>query len=397
MRRILSVLYIMLLPVLLFSQKEYRVQGSTSTSSPVVATTLPAFNAEIIIPVVVHIITSGNAEPITMDQVNSQIDALNRDFNAKNEDRLKTPSYFSDRIANCGIRFVLARVDPAGQSSTGVVYKQTKRSLFGLDEDVKFSAKGGDDAWPRNHYFNIWVCPMISSIHGYTSNFDGPAELDGIVLNQLVFGTINKLPEYNMGRIAVHETGHWLGLKHIWGDGYCGDDGIDDTPQQKSYNKGCPSGIINSCGSEATGDMYMNFMDLTNDDCMFMFTEGQKKKMREIFEGGNLRHALLGSGALGEPGNVIDMNWGKQKPESIAVKHIALWPVPSKSTIRVDLADFDGIAGKQLVIYNMAGQALMNATVSGKQVTIDISALNSGQYLVKVAQSTIPPAKFVKL
>lgn len=332
-----------------------------------------------------------------MEQVNSQIEALNRDYNAKNEDRLKAPAYFSDRIANSGIRFVLAKVDPFGQASTGVVYKKTNRTLFGMDEEVKFSAKGGDDAWPRDHFFNIWVCPMISSIHGYSSSIDGPAELDGIVLNELVFGTVNKLPGYNMGRIAVHETGHWLGLKHIWGDSYCGDDGIDDTPQQKSYNKGCPSGIIKSCGNEATGDMYMNYMDLTNDECMYMFTAGQKKKMREIFEAGNLRHALLGTGALAEPGNAIDMYWGKQKPGTISVKQIALWPVPAKSTIRVDLIDFEGISGKQLVVYNMAGQALMSVTASGKQVNIDISALNSGQYLVKVAQSTIPPAKFVKL
>lgn len=397
MRRILSVLYLLLFPVLLFSQKEYKVPYGTSVPSTAIATTAPAFNAEIIIPVIVHILTSGNAEPISMEQVNSQIDALNRDFNARNDDRFKVPAYFSDRIANCGIRFVLAKVDPAGQPSTGVVYKRTKRTLFGLGEEVKFSPKGGDDAWPRDHYFNIWVCPMISSIQGYTSSLDGAAELDGIVLNERVFGTINKQPEYNKGRIAVHETGHWLGLKHIWGDSYCGDDGIDDTPKQKSYNKGCPSGIINSCGNEATGDMYMNYMDLTNDDCMYMFSEGQKKKMREIFEPGNLRHALLGSGALGEPGNVIDMNWGKQIPESIAGKQIVLGPVPAKTTIRVDLADFDGVTGKQMVVYNMAGQPLMYILVSNKQLNIDISALNSGQYLLKIAHSTIPPAKFVKL
>jgi len=381
MRRILSVLCILALPLFLVAQ-----QGIKK----------PIASPQIVIPVVIHIIHNGVGQPVSMEQVNSQIEALNRDFNAENADRLLTPDYFRNVVANCGIRFELAKVDPAGYASTGVIYKTSKRALFGMDNDMKFSSKGGDDAWPRDHYLNIWVCSMLANIQGFTSKADDPAEVDGIVLNQLVFGMINKTAPFGLGRIAVHEAGHWLGLKHIWGDRYCGDDGIDDTPQQKSYNKGCPSGIIQSCGTSSTGDMYMNFMDLTNDACMYMFTEGQKKKMRSMFEPGNLRNPLLASGALSETGHPISQN-----PNNSAIeyngKHISIWPVPAKGTISVDLSGIEDIAGKPVIVYNMAGMPLMSVPASGKMVTLNVSGLRSGQYLLKVSNSTAPAARFIKL
>ncbi|ULQ54477.1 M43 family zinc metalloprotease [Flavihumibacter fluvii] len=405
MRRTLSVLYFILLPVLLFSQKECRLpkyfqvpeslvpaQIATTFTSPILA-----FNTEIVIPVVIHILTTGSGAPISVEQVNSQIAALNRDYNAENEDRKMVPSYFKDLVANCRIRFELAKVDPSGLATTGIVYKKTSRNVFGLDDEVKFSAKGGDDAWPRDQYLNVWVCPMISSVQGYSTSPGAPAELDGVVLNQTVFGTLNKSGENSMGRIAVHEIGHWLGLKHIWGDGYCGDDEVDDTPMQKSYNSGCPSGIIQSCGNELTGDMYMNYMDLTNDACMFMFTEGQKKRMHKFFEPGNYRYPILSSAALGEPGHTTDPNWGKPTREQLAIRQLKVFPVPASVVIRIDLSGFPDVAGKAIMVYNMAGQVMMSSVIRGKQLLLDVSSLASGQYLLKIAHSTIAPAKFVKL
>jgi hypothetical protein len=387
----------LILPVILFAQKGYGPAYIGPGLSTVVATSTITPNLKITIPVVVHILVERGAEAVSMEQVKSQLDALNRDFNGRNEDLLMVPDYFKNLVANCGIRFELAKVDPAGKATSGVVYKQPNRAMFTIGDEMKLTSKGGDDAWPRDHYFNIWVCPMITSIHGFTSDIYGPAELDGIVLNQESFGTINKAAAFSMGRIAVHETGHWLGLKHIWGDSYCGDDGIDDTPQQKSYNKGCPSGILYSCGTGGTGDMYMNFMDLTNDACMYMFTEGQKKSMLALFEPGNLRNPLLHTAALGAPGEAIDINWGKSPQTEASIKKISVWPVPSTGSIKVDLAGFDGVVGKSIIVYNMTGQSLMTVPISNKQVTIDISSLNSGQYLLKVAHTTAAPAKFIKL
>ncbi|MBK8951796.1 MAG: hypothetical protein IPM85_05195 [Chitinophagaceae bacterium] len=107
----------------------------------------------------------------------------------------------------------------------------------------------------------------------------GDIQKDGIVISYNSFG-VNAAGVYGMGKTAVHEVGHWLGLRHIWGDAYCGDDGVDDTPRQASYTIGCPTDIRVTCGNAPYGDMYMNFMDVTNDGCLKMFTHGQKERMR---------------------------------------------------------------------------------------------------------------------
>src|ERR1043165_4981181 len=98
-----------------------------------------------------------------------------------------------------------------------------------------------------------------------------------------------------MGRTAVHEVGHWLGLKHIWGDAACGDDLVEDTPPQGWYTQGCPTGFHSSCNNGVMGDMYMNYMDYTSDACMNLFTAGQKQRMRALFATGGARASLLQS------------------------------------------------------------------------------------------------------
>ena len=96
----------------------------------------------------------------------------------------------------------------------------------------------------------------------------------------------------------MHEVGHWLGLKHIWGDTYCGDDLIEDTPLQGNFTPGCPTGFRTSCSNGTTGDMYMNYMDFTNDACLNLFTEGQKEKMLSLFTAGGPRNSILSSKGL---------------------------------------------------------------------------------------------------
>src|SRR5205085_7351896 len=140
---------------------------------------------------------------------------------------------------------------------------------------VKYTANGGHDAWNRDQYLNIWVCDLSGKI-GYAQFPGGPAATDGVVIDYQAFGTLGtaSIP-FHLGRTATHEIGHWLNLRHIWGDANCGDDLVADTPTQQTDNGGCPSFPHVTCSNGPNGDMFMNYMDYVNDNCMNMFTAGQ--------------------------------------------------------------------------------------------------------------------------
>src|SRR5207253_634101 len=114
----------------------------------------------------------------------------------------------------------------------------------------------------------------------------GPASTDGVVVLYSSVGSIASPGtelHYNLGRSATHEIGHWLNLFHIWGDdnGSCnGSDQVSDTPNQGNNNFGCPSFPHTDNCASGNGVMFMNYMDYTDDDCMNMFTAGQKDRMQ---------------------------------------------------------------------------------------------------------------------
>lgn len=137
---------------------------------------------------------------------------------------------------------------------------------------------------------NIWVCNIGGGILGYAQFPGGPSNTDGIVVSPQYFGTTGYVSApFDEGRTATHEVGHYLNLRHIWGDGRCKrDDFVSDTPSSDRPNYGCP-GSAYHCRSN---DQFMNYMDYTDDACMNMFSEGQKARMRAIFEPGGPRDAM---------------------------------------------------------------------------------------------------------
>lgn len=239
----------------------------------------------ITIPVVVHVVWNTNAENISDAQIFSQIDVLNDDFRRTNSDASNTPAVWQSVAADCEIDFCLATVDPNGNSTTGITRTQTAQTSFSINNDgVKSASSGGINPWNQDDYLNIWVCDLSGGILGYAtppSNFNNPN--DGVVIGYRYFGTTGVVQSpYNKGRTATHEVGHWLNLDHIWGDSYCGNDQVNDTPKQQESNYGNPNfpHNPNSCNtSNASGDMFMNYMDYTNDGAMNMFTDGQKSRM----------------------------------------------------------------------------------------------------------------------
>ena len=343
------------------------------------------------IPVVIHILYNSSQQNISDAQVMSQMDALNKDFGGLNDDRLKTPSYFRAAIADCRIKFVLAKQDPKGKATNGIVRKQSGVQFFNLDDRIKSTAKGGDNAWDPSHYLNIWVGNLVGGILGYSSLPGGPAEKDGVVISTLVFGTFNTISSFNKGRTATHEIGHWLNLKHLWGDVNCGDDKVDDTPNQASANRGCPGGEKVTCGSAAHGDMYMNFMDLTDDACTYMFTNGQKSRMRALFATGGPRNSLLTSNGLHDNGIPVDA----ALPD-VTGKPVTVFPVPASDQLHVRITTENSI-GKMIVVYNQLGQIVLTKRVSKGIESVNISGLHTGNYYIKVEGTESAMARFVKL
>ena len=275
---------------------------------------------KVTIPVVVHVVYRVPGENISDAQIASQLKVLNDDFQRRNADKIHTPQAFLGVASNTGISFQLATTDPEGNPTTGITRTPTSQfAFYSHNNGVKYSAMGGVDPWPTTEYLNIWVCNLGMGVLGYAQFPGGPSVTDGVVIGYKYFGTIGNLTApFNKGRTTTHEVGHWLNLRHIWGDGPCGvDDFVTDTPPADKPNHGCASGH-SSCGSV---NMVQNFMDYTDDECMNLFTQGQADRMRALFAAGGFRRSLMFSKGL-ESSSVPNEPIAFIPPENISAENI---------------------------------------------------------------------------
>lgn len=250
------------------------------------------------IPVVFHVVYSSSSQNISDAQCQAQLNQLNQDYAHINSDAANAPAPFLSLAANTQVQFCMAQRDPNGNATTGVVHKSTTTTSFSSNDNIKHSSTGGDDAWPAGSYLNIWSCNLGGGLLGYAQFPGGAAATDGVVFLYSSIGSIAQpgtATPYNLGRTATHEVGHWLNLRHIWGDANCGDDFVADTPTQQTSNFGCPAYPHKTCGNTTNGDMFMNYMDYTDDGCMNMFTTGQTTRMQALFATGGTRVSLLSS------------------------------------------------------------------------------------------------------
>ena len=240
------------------------------------------------IPMVVHVVYKTPDEKIDADQVKSQIDVLNRDYRAQNQDRNNVPAVWKGLVTDANIEFYLCDKDPGGSPSTGITYTQTQSDSFDTHDKVKASSTGGADPWPTSKYLNLWVCTLAGGVLGYAQFPGGPAETDGVVILNTAFGTSGSAKSpFNLGRTATHECGHFFNLRHIWGDteDCSGSDFVADTPPAQLPNFGKPVFPHISCNNGPNGDMFMDYMDYVDDDSMFMFTPGQVARMHAALDG----------------------------------------------------------------------------------------------------------------
>ncbi len=238
------------------------------------------------IPVVVNVLYNKAAENISDAQIQSQIDVLNADFAASNADISKIPSTFTNvKAGKINISFVLAQT----------IRKSTTKTEWGANNSMKSTLNDGINPTNPATNLNMWVCTIGGGILGYAQFPGGSSATDGIVIDSKYVGVTSNLgpsAPYHLGRTATHEVGHWLNLRHIWGDARCGNDQVNDTPAHDAANYGCPvSGLRSLCKGKPV-EMTMNYMDYTNDACMYMFSTGQKTRMLALFAPGGARNSF---------------------------------------------------------------------------------------------------------
>lgn len=272
------------------------------------------------IPVVVHVFHKGEAVGtgvnLSDERIKQQIDSLTADFRRMNADAINTPSEFLPFAADVEIEFVLAKQDPSGNPTNGIVRLQGSRDIYRASTHRPLMRS--ESYWPAEHYLNIFVADLqtfigyasfpIVDLEGITNDSDDYA-FDGVLVDYQYFGVNLSTPTFDSyGRTLTHEVGHWLGLRHIWGDGNCSaDDFVDDTPLANTdngdYTSPCtfPNPDDNEVCVVGEPEMFQNYMDYTDDICMNLFTTGQKTRMRTVMDNAVNRISLTTSPGLTEP------------------------------------------------------------------------------------------------
>jgi hypothetical protein len=335
------------------------------------------------VPVVIHVIHNGEAlgagTNIPDAQILSQIKVLNADFNRLNSDASKTPATFAAIAGNMNIQFVLAKQDPEGLATTGIVRVNGGRSAWTSHDNYELKSKS---YWPSEKYLNVWVCNItdylgitqfpVSNLPGLENGSDN-AETDGIIVSYSAFGSTadgNFVLEaqYNLGRTLTHEMGHFFGLNHIWGDdgGSCsGTDYVSDTPNQAGSTSGCPAHpAADNC---TTAKMFQNYLDYTDDACMNLFTAGQVSRMSTVIENSPRRASLLTSPGLQNPTPV---------PNDLGISQIVSPEASSCSNTIVPQLEIKNYGTNQVVSTQLQVSA-NGAVVETKNVALNLSYLQT--------------------
>ncbi len=280
------------------------------------------------IPVVVHVIHQGQAEGvgenISVAQIQSQIQALNDAFNRTEGTRYANTDNnagldYNQLTSSSAIEFVLATVSPLGNPTNGINRVEAIEGYHFLPNYINDIIKPAT-VWNPSYYLNLWstrltdgvspgllgyaVFPTMSELEGLGFLASVP-NADGIVCDYRTVGSndyekqFDLNPAYQYGVTTIHEVGHFLGLRHIWGDGDSEDTGcnvddfVDDTPNAAWRSSGCD--LNESCESI---DLKENYMDYGSDVCKNLMTNGQNERMLTVLESSPRRNSLITSPVL---------------------------------------------------------------------------------------------------
>ncbi len=364
------------------------------------------------IPLVVHVVWKEPIENIPQERIDAQIRVLNEVYRRQNADTINTRSIFHPVVGDPMIEFVLSQVIRV--QTTELFQPTFSFSGTTLPDKVKRSAQGGSDAIDTQHHLNIWICAIQplsilgtqSPILGYAyppaglpnwpagANAPSP-ELDGVVVD---YRTIGDNLIYNAGSLTIpirgrtlaHEVGHYLGLRHISGDGLLGllglsdcnsDDGISDTPNQGRQSQFDCNAQQNTCndGAGDLPDMIENYMDYSMETCQNAFTQGQIAVMRAVLEGPRAGLPLV-------PNRVRNV--------LATASAGAVFPNPSPGVFHLRLPEDFG--AYSYWINDAYGRLVFSPRAGQARLDLDLATLPQGIYFLQVKPEN-RPAWLVKL
>src|SRR5688572_1944172 len=345
----------------------------------------PPAPASVTIPVVVHVLYNSADQNISDAQVQSQIDVLNEDFGATNDDYNNYDAGYGSVKGDMDITFCLVQV----------IHKQTKHKSFGANDNMKFNQRGGSDAVDPMHNLNIWVCNLGQSLLGYAYYPGITPEKFGAVCHTNAFGRGDGyalFEDYDLGRTATHEVGHSVGLIHMWGDANCGNDQVDDTPLHNTANVGCPEeGHLSTCTGTPL-EMWMNYMDYSDDACMYFFSDGQVSRAGFFIDTDPQLNSIVNSACATtrQGNNDITITTNQNPVTSRERLSSILYPTITSGQLNITMNDpAEGTA--VINIYSQDGALMMKQQlfVSGKSLSqINISRLANGIYFLEINRGT---------
>lgn len=332
----------------------------------------------ITIPVVVHVIhfgePIGTGKNISDAQVQSQIDVLNEDLRRLNTDIITVAAAFRGVSDDPLIEFCLAAQDQFGNPTTGIDRWLGTQSAWDRP-DIEFIVKPAT-IWDRDKYLNIWTVEfggLYLGARGYGQFPGGAANTDGIVVLYQAFGRVGTLlPNYDLGRTATHEVGHWFNLRHLWGDeSLCAlDDSVSDTPIQAIPSSACQTfPVTDACSPNYPGIMFMNQMDYGYNQCRRMYTYGQAARMDATLFGSRIS-LQTSQGCISTVG--ID--------ETIPANYVTIFPNPSAGVFTIQMNN--KFIGAELKIVNVYGEALFKKLISKNTEEINLSEFSNGIYFL---------------
>lgn len=335
------------------------LQKSNTSQTPDVVT----------IPVVFHVLYKNQTQNISDAQINSQLAVMNADFRKCNSDFSDVvPEVFQEMAADMEICFAKATITPDGQPTDGITRKAVPMEFV---FDMEYYTDEGQPAWDSSHYLNIWIGRFPPGTLGFGTPPAAAGEAyDGLCISYKYFGDMGTaLEPFDKGRTVTHELGHYLGLRHPWGEdaSSCGsslnDDGISDTPATNDPYFGCPNYPDNSnmCEPSDDGAMFMNFMDYVDDACMAFFTAGQKEVVQAVINGP--RAALLGV------------------RETVVNRGISIYPNPADRYFDIRS---EQILVDRVEIYNTNGQLKKVNRLDKEQSRIPTDGLETGVYYLRL-------------